>query len=230
MNALMKLVLKGSVVAILASGVATGCGSDKDDADTGGAAGEPSDGGSNTTAGTKGNEGGGGADAAGSGNEGGTTNLGGSTAGGETSGGAGASGGAAQGGASGMAVGKFCNGIVLTTDEDGEGGAPSVDNDTTFRVELGVGDDVVTFTAQTGQCAPADGEACTPIPVGNVPYKLFDADTETELDSGMVPTVEDGQEWFFWSEIHEGFPVLSGDTQPALVCSEVTYDDVFPAE
>jgi hypothetical protein len=230
----MKLVLKGSVVAVLASGVVTGCGSDKDDGDTGGEAGQPSTGGSNT-AGTKSNEGGGGADAAGGGNEGGTPALGGSTAGGETaiggeaSGGA-AQGGAAQGGASGMAVGKFCNGIVLTTDEDGAGGAPEVDNDTTFRVELGVGDDMVEFTATTGECAPADGEACTPIPVGNVPYKLFDADTETELDSGMVPMIADGEEWFFWSEIFEGFPVLSGDTAPSMVCADTTYDDLFPAE
>jgi hypothetical protein len=238
MNALMKVVLKGSIVALVATGLATGCGTDKDDG-TGGEAGDTG-GGTKNTAGTKSNEGGGGSDPVGGANEGGSApggsasggekTAGGADVGGESQGGA-AQGGAAQGGASGFAVGKFCNGVELTSDDDGDGGAAPVPEDVTFRVELGEGDAMVSFTAKSGECAPADGEACTPIPVGaDIPYKMFDADTDTELDSGMIKSIVDGEEWFFWSEIFQDFPVLSGatDEDPQTVCSEMTWAQIVP--
>jgi hypothetical protein len=235
MNALMRFALKSSVAALLAAGVMTGCGSDKDDSDQGGAAGEPSNGGSDNSAGTNSNEGRGGADAAGGMTDGGLNPGGaaGSSSGGEKTAGGEASGGASpQGGASGSAVAKFCNSIILTTD-DGEGGAAPVDNDTTFRLELGEGDDVVKLTATTGECAPVDGDSCTPIPVGDVPYKLIYIDedaVETELDFGSVPMIADGEEWYFWSEIFEENPVLAGGPEASLVCADATFDDIVPTE
>jgi hypothetical protein len=246
MNALTKVVLKGSILALVAAGLATGCGTDKDDTTTGDAG--DNGGGTKSTAGTKNNVGGGGAKSVGGASDGGAAAAPGGaasggekTAGGEDSGGAAqggaaqggaAEGGAAQGGADGAAVAKFCNGVELGSDEDGEGGAPPVSEDVTFRVELGEGDAMVSFTAKTGECAPVDGAACTPIPVGaDVPYKMFDAETDTELDAGTIKVIADGEEWFFWSEIFEDFPVLSGttDEDPETVCSEMTWDTIVPA-
>jgi len=114
--------------------------------------------------------------------------------------------------------------------------------DTTFILVVGEGADEVTFTATTGECVPADGVACMPLPIGPaVPVAMFDADdTTTEVYSGVINS-EDGDKWIFntTTETVEvvtdacedppcTFPVADGNTVSAnFTCEEITYDDVY---
>lgn len=111
------------------------------------------------------------------------------------------------------AVAKFCNSLTRG------------DYDTTLQLVVGEGDDAVTFTATTGECVPADGLACTEVPVGdNVLVELFDTDGNYLLDSGTA-LLEAGGEYAFYTELSEDYPVWSGAIlDQDLTCAEFNYD------
>ena len=233
MNALFKIMLKGSAVSALAlTMAAVGCSDADKETETGaggedggGKGGTPSTGGSSTNGG----EGGAGATAPGGADAGGAE-AGGAEAGGADAGGAG-------GAESGVSVAKFCNDLTFGTEE-----APM---DTTFILEIGEGADKVTFTATTGECVPADGEACKTIPLGaKVPVALFDADdTSAPLYEGLIDSA-DGDKWIFNTGLETvedvtpaceeppcTFPIAEGNTvKPEFTCEEITYDDVYPPQ
>ena len=226
MKAFLRLVLKGSAVSAFALTLAAvGCSdSDKDNepgagGDDGGGKGGTSSAGSGND---KGGEGGAGATTPGGADAGGAAS-GGADAGGADAGGADAGG--AGGSDSGLSVAKFCNDLV-TGEEPNE-------EDTTFILEIGEGADKVTFTAKTGECVPADGDACKSIPIGaEVPVKLFDADAPTVvLDNGVIDSA-DGDKWIFNTTVSddaEPAPVVEGNTvKPEFTCEEITYNDVYP--
>lgn len=233
MNALFKMMLKGSAVSAIAlTMAAVGC-SDKDkDTETGaggesggGKAGTPSAAGSDS----KGGEGGAGATTPGGADAGGA-DAGGADAGGADAGGAG-------GADAGLSVAKFCNDLTFGTEQN--------PMDTTFILEVGEGADKVTFTAKTGECVPADGEDCKSIPLGaEVPVALFDADdTSAPVYEGKIDSA-DGDKWIFNTTIETveevtaacddppcNFPVAEGNTVNAnFTCEEITYDDVYPPQ
>jgi hypothetical protein len=233
MKALFKLVLRGSLVGAIAMATATGCGDDSSDGD--GDGGEGNSGGS--SAGTQNTSGS--ANEAGDTSNGGTTSTAGSTGGGEggttSEGGAGPDpfGGApSEGGATydGPAVAKFCN--TLTFDPDGAGGAGGAGSapaePTTLRLEIGEGADMVSFTATTGECVPADGEACTEIPTGPaVLISLFDVDDDAEpLDFAPVEVLE-SEQWIIYTDVDGGQPIWNGGTlKPTFECSAIKYEDI----
>jgi hypothetical protein len=244
MKALFKLVLRGSLVGAIAMATATGCGDDADDGDGNG--GEGNSGGSAAgTSGAAGDDstdggtspGNGGTDAQG-GQGGQTTGVGGSGAGegGATTdtGGAGSDpfGGAANGGAvneyMGPSIAKFCNTLVF--DEGGEGGAPG--QPTTMRLEIGVGNDKVTFTAATDECVPADGEACTEIPSGQaVLVNLFDVDDDTVPIDFATANIAENDQLIFYTDIDNNAPIWNfRGLNPGFACEDVTYDDVLAIE
>src|SRR6478609_421920 len=242
MNALLSLTLKGSAIgALMLAVTAVGCSSDSDDKDgTGGKggtsaggsksdAGEPSTdkgGDKGTTPGEGGNGAGGstssGGDDAGKGGE--DTGIGGehlTGGGGEpASGGAPAIG---EGGSpsvgTGPAEGKFCNTLSF-----GDG---TNDEDTTFVLEVGTGADKVTFTAKTGECAPADGLACQVLPEGDaVQIVLRDAsDLDTAIETSEAEILA-GEDWVFWNAVEDGTLVTKGFPidQSEAECKDVTYD------
>jgi hypothetical protein len=242
MNALFNLVLKGSAIGVLAL-VATAAGCSDSDNDDAGTAGSSSKGGSSGTAGKTSTEAGD-TGAAGDSTDGGTTSggttSGGTTSGGTTSGGAGGDDGSAGGPDIGLGGGDFGGG-----GDTGTGIGPSVakfcntlsfganHDDTTMILEVGTGADKVTFTATTGECVPADGDACTEIPQGaNVPIVMFDADdTDTALDDGHA-SIGAGQEWVFYTNLGgteaDPFPVIDGGAlnQNGVKCEDVTYADI----
>jgi hypothetical protein len=234
MNAVLKLMLKGSAISAVAVMMsAVGC-SDSDKGTETGAGGEsgggkggtPSAAGSTNNGGDstgKGGEGGagattpGGADAGGA--DAGGADAGGADAGGADAGGADA-GGAGSGGAAGVAIAKFCNGTGT------ENAA------LTYILKVGEGADQVTFTATTGECAPAVGVECKAIPVGEeVAVALFDAAAPTvELYSGTVFDIVDGDEVFFYTDLDQNNNDIVDaftfeDATPS--CKEATYEQVY---
>jgi hypothetical protein len=241
MNALYKLMLRGSVVSALALlTAAVGC-SDTDKEDETGAGGEPAGkAGSSSTAGSSSNPGGAGGDAptptAGTAGAGGAEGGAGPT--GTTEGGAAGAGGAGSdrpeivfsaggdgaGGASDVpTVAKFCNSLTFVV--DGE------EADTTMVLEVGEGADKVTFTALSGTCAPADGAECKAIPHGaDVPVTLFDADDlDTALDEGFIKS-RGGASWIFYTDLTEGAspsPIVGGAPIDSPACEDVIWEDVF---
>lgn len=245
MNALLRLVLSGSAVGAIALMAASGCSSDSDDGtpapeggdNGGGTAGSSSKGGSTGKGGSASGgapEGGagGGTEAPGGASPGGSDAGGSGGAGaGADSGGAGTTGGAAAGsdaggsgtgGAGSVAVGKFCNTLVFGQDPDFVS--------TTFRLEIGEGADMVSFTADSFECVPVTGTACSPIPVGtDIPVALFDADNDAQpLDSALVD-IADGEEIYFWNDLDNGNnPIIAAATDETLVCKDTDYDTLFP--
>jgi hypothetical protein len=245
MKALLNVMLKGAVVGTVATLLAVGCGDNNDDNDNpGGEAGEGGSGGSSggtkNQAGTKSDAGDGnggaaspGAGAPGEGGSGAATGgaaTGGAPEGGSAGGESGpdpfAEGGAGLGGASyeGPAIAKFCN--SLTFGPEGE------EMPTTFRLEIGEGNDKVTFTASTGECAPADGDACTVIPTGEaVPIRLFDVDGQDPLDDA-TGTITADEQYVFITDLDtsgaEPFPIWNAlFVNPKFTCEDVTYTDTF---
>ena len=240
MNAFFKLMLKGSAVSALGLVMAAvGC-SDSDKETTpgaggdsgGGKAGSPSAAGSSTDGGdpstSDGGTAAGGVATTPGGAESGGAEAGGAEAGGAEAGGAAAGG---AGGADGLSVAKFCNNLTFDPDIDND---PNIDDaeNTTFILEIGEGADKVTFTAATGTCVPADGNACKPIPLGaETPVVLFDADAPTTpLDSGSIDSA-DGDNWIFYTDVSAGAdpaPIVQGEAVTDFTCEEITYDDVYP--
>jgi len=236
MKALYKLVLRGSVVSALALvTAAVGCSDTNKDDETG-AGGEPGKAGSSSTAGSSNNPGGAGGDAP---TTAGTAGAGGAEGGaGPTEGGAAGAGGApvdrpdivfsaggdGAGGASDEpAVAKFCNSLTFGTDDN--------PMDTTMILEIGEGNDKVTFTALSGTCAPADGAECKPIPLGDaVPVALFDADApDTALDEGTIKS-RGGSNWIFYTDLTEEAeptPIVGGAPFESPACEDIIFEDVF---
>lgn len=239
MKALFKLVLRGSLVCAIAMATATGCGDDSSDGD--GDAGEGNSGGS--AAGTKNTSGS--ANAGEPSNGGSTSNAGAPSDGGTDSGtgGTGEGGSATEGGSGpnpfggapseggatydGPAIAKFCN--TLTFDPDGAGGEGGASAEpTTLRLEIGEGDEMVSFTATTGECVPPDGEACTEIPTGPaILISLFDVDDDAEpLDFGPVEVLE-SEQWILYTDIANDQPIWNGGTlKPSFACEDILYEDI----
>jgi len=229
MNALFKLVLKGSAVSALAlATAAVGC-SDSNKDDTDGTAGDTGKSGSSNTAGSTSTPGGNGGEAP----TAGTPGAGGADGGAApVEGGAGgdrpdivfSNGGDGAGGASDEpSVAKFCNSLTFGTSD-----APM---DTTMILEIGEGADKVTFTAVSGTCAPMDGAACKSIPHGTeVPVALFDADEPTTaLDSGTIVS-RGGANWIFYTDLTEEStptPIIQGAPIDSPACEDVIWEDVF---
>jgi hypothetical protein len=245
MNAFFKLVLKGSAIGALSLvAVAAGCSDSSDDNK-----GDDAAGGDNSTTGGKNNTGGSNSNAGKDGAQAGDTSTpqGGdtSTMGGATStmggdngvitmggdkgtggdligaGGAGLGFGGQKGTGTGPSVAKFCNTLSF--------GAA----DTTMILEIGEGADKVTFTATTGECVPADGDACTEIPQGDaVSISMFDMDDpSTALDTISIG-VGAGEQLIFWTDLggpdNDPFPIISGTSLDAAeqLCKDVTYDQI----
>ncbi len=242
MNALFKMMLRGSAIgALTLVGVGAGCSSDDNGGTTPGAAGDDSGGSSSagkSSGGTKSDAGGPGAGGDRPNGGSGGTNAGGDNVGGDNVGGdpglAGAPPiGPAEGGSpafgaggetgtgTGPSVAKFCNTLEFQ-------GA-----DTTMILEIGEGAEKVTFTATTGECAPPDGEECKEIPQGDdVVVAMFDADDTSEpLDVKGAP-VGAGEDWVFWTDLEvvgdQNQPVIAGTTinQNVATCEEIVYDDI----
>ena len=237
MKALFKLLLKGSLVGAIAMATATGCGDDSSDeggeggeGNSGGStagtqntsgsanAGEPSNGGSTSNAGgpsSAGAAGDGGTDS-GTGGTGAVGGEGGSATGPNPFGGAPSEGGASY---EGPPIAKFCN----TLSFDGA--------DTTFRLEVGEGVDMVSFTASTGECVPADGAACREIPTGaDIVVSLFDLDDDSApLDFSPIEIV-DNEQWIFYTDLTDGAeptPIWNGGSLKAgFACEDIIYDDI----
>jgi hypothetical protein len=243
-------MLKGSLVSLLAVAAATGCGDDSDNGDGGGEAGEGNSGGAaagekNTSgsanlAGETGSDGGTSPGSGGAPSEAGTGTAAGGASGG-ASGGAGAGeGGTADGGGAGPApfggaaggggdsgyqgppLAKFCNTVMSGTAED--------PMPTTLRLEIGAGVDKMTFTASSGECVPADGEACTEIPTGAaVLVSLFDVEEDTlPLDAATIEILQDEQ-LIFYSAVNEAMEPFWDVrvVNPTFACEDITYDDVL---
>lgn len=245
MKALFKLMLKGSLVSMIAMAAATGCGDDADDGGNDGAGGEDTSAagtkntsGSANVAGDTSSDGGtspGGGGAPDGGGEG--PGVGGASGGvgsgeGGTANGGGAGpdpfGGAASGGAGsgyeGPPIAKFCNTLTFGTEQD--------PMPTTMRLEIGVGNDKVTFEASTDECVPANAVACTVIPTGAaVLVNLFDVDDDTlPIDTATLEIVQDEQLLFF-TDIDGQNPVWAARTiNPSFACEDITYDDVLAIE
>ena len=233
MNAFFKLMLKGSALSALALvTAAAGCSDSNKDTtpgaggDSGGKAGSASQAGGTSKSGSTNAAGDGTGGASGGATSGGAAatdaGAGGVTTetGGAGDGGAGGGGGAA----SDPAIARFCNDLTFGTQQN--------PTDTTMVLEIGEGADKVTFTATTGHCAPVDGAACTPIPIGtDVPVTLFDADNLTlVIDSGTIDTAS-GENWIFYTDLStdaEPSPVVSGAPTTDVACKDVTYSDVYP--
>jgi hypothetical protein len=220
--------------------VVSGCsddgGSDEDNGgdsstagtkNTAGTGGTKNTGGSDSNGGADSNNGG--SDSAGE-NSGGTAPSAGTGAGGDSGGSAGGgggdeAGGGGGGGAAGLAVAKFCNTLTFGTEQD-----PEI---TTFRLDIGVGAEKVSFTADSFECTPIVNTDCTPIPLGDQPYELFDmADDSAPVDSGTVQLIEDGDEWFFLTDLSdddEPSPILGGgvDGSGTLVCKTADYEEIL---
>lgn len=231
------LILKCSLAGAVALAVASGCGDNKDDETPSGEAGEGNSGGS--SAGSK-NDGGSKSDAgstsdAGEPSNGGSESVGGAgpDAGGAANAGSGGSdlfggapgtGGAAGTPYEGPPVAKFCNTLYFG------------DDPTTFRLEVGTGNDKVTFTAASGECVPADGNACTEIPSGEaVTVALFDVDADTDpVDFADIAISENTQYLFVTDtdtvvvdQMEEIVPIWSGGSLKAeFACEDVTYDSL----
>jgi len=240
MNALFKLMLRGSAIGALSLvAMAAGCSDDdKDGGSTPGAAGDDSGGksggGSSNGGGTKSEAGepgsagdkpdGGTAGTAGTGGTGGDNGGGEPGAGGLPSDGGSpplGNGGAPSVG-TGPAEAKFCNTLSFG------------DADTTMILEVGTGADKVTFTAVTGHCAPPDGQACREIPTGaEVSLVLFDQDnTSSPLDEATAEILE-GEDWIFYTKLvgpsSDPSPAVDGVTvdQDVAECKDIVYDDVL---
>jgi hypothetical protein len=244
MNAFFKLVLKGSAIGALSLvAVAAGCSDSSSDDNNKDAAG-----GDNSTTGGKNNTGGSnsqaGKDAQGGDNTGkggdntvamgGSNGMGGDntvvTMGGDKgdaggaqlgSGGDNLGFGGQKGTGTGPSVAKFCNTLSFGNAE------------TTMILEIGEGADKVSFTAATGECVPADGDACTEIPQGDaVSVKMFDMDDpNTSLDE-LVIGIGKGEELAFWTDLGDPdgkpYPIIQGQVlDPTdLACKDVTYENI----
>ena len=249
MKALFKLILKGSLVSMIAMAAATGCGDDADNGGTDNEGGESSTAGTKNTSGTKNSAGEPSTDGGTSTGNGGTDAQGGDTTGvGGASGGSGGSGageggidsggagpdpfgGAANGGAvneyMGPPIAKFCNTLLF---DENEGGAPGVS--TTMRLEIGTGLDKVTFTASTDECVPADGDACTEIPSGPaVVVNLFDVDDDTLPIDFATANIAENDQLVFYTDVDNNGPIWNVSAlNPGFACEDVTYDDVLAIE
>lgn len=241
MNSLLRFVLSGSAVGVVAIMVASGCSSDSDGGTpteggdsgggTAGSSGSPSKGGSTGNQGGNGNGGSpeagtggtdapggaspGGSDAGGSGGAAAGSDTGGVNAGGMDAGGANAGGGGAG---AGVAVGKFCNPLTFGEAEES----------TTFRIDIGEGAAKVSFTADSFECTPIVGTACTPLPVGeNIPVALFDLDDPSAPVDEKTIDILDGEEIYFEADAPEGLPVINAFTSNTLVCQNTDYTDIY---
>ena len=241
MNALLRLALKGSAIgAVALLTAAAGCSdSDKDDND--GAAGDSTtggttNGGSSSNAGDKGTPGGDKGTAGDDGNAGGTSNAGGDATGGVDNGAGGgtdivfAQGGDANAGGAGTggpAIARFCNDLTIGPDDEHQ-------EPTTLRLEIGEGADKVTFTATTGECAPADGEACAEIPTGtDVPIQMVDPSAPNLVLDSATATVRSGQNWLFYTDLtdeQEPQPIFNGGALESPVCDDIIYTDIYPED
>jgi hypothetical protein len=234
MKASYKLALKGSALcALVFLSAAAGCSSDSNDTPSGGGTGGSA--GSSSKAGNTSKAGSNAAAGDNSGTSGSPTTGTGGAPGGE--GGANAGGApetpnagspgnplsfggesSAGGAGTGPAVAKFCN--TLTAD----------DMDTTMILTVGEGLDKVTFTATTGECVPADGDACTEIPVGEaVLVMMADGDAPAvPLDTGIAK-IQAGQDWIFYTDLDAGQPIWNGghlNKNAGFTCEDITYDDI----
>lgn len=243
MNALYKLVLKGSLMSAFALvTAAVGC-SDTNKDDEPGAGGEAGKAGSSNVAGSTSNPGGAGGDApttAGTAGAGGAEGGAGPTTEGGAAGAAGGGGAPAErpdivfsaggdgaggegGAASDPTVAKFCNSLTFGPEDD--------QMDTTMILEIGEGADMVKFTAVSGTCAPADGLECKPIPHGAaVPVALYDADApDTALDEGTIKS-RGGTNWIFYTDLSEDAdpsPIVGGAPFESPACEDIIFEDVF---
>ena len=219
MNAFLKLMLKGSAVSAMAlTMAAVGCSDDDKDTKPG-AGGESGGGkaGSATSGTTNGGD---------PGTDGGTGGVAGGAGPTDNGGASGADAGGAGGaaGANGISVARFCNDLTF--------GTQAAPMDTTLILEIGTGADKVTFTATTGECAPADGAACSSIVLGpDVPVALFDADDTTQvLYEGSINS-EAGDNWIFFTDLSADdppSPIAQGQAITNAACEDITFDDVYP--
>jgi hypothetical protein len=235
MNALFKLTLKSTAIGAIAFfAVASGCSSNTED-DTGAGGDSSTSGGSSSTtagksgtAGAKDNTGGDPSTTGGA-----PSGTAGASLGGESSGGGaiesnqgggpdlifGQGGDGAGGAGTGPAVGKFCNTLE-------KGGKPI-----TLRLEIGEGAEMVTFTAKTGQCAPADGKACTPLPLGtDVLIQMFDNSAPTVVIDAGTADILPGEDWILFTDLDETGatpqPIFDGGVVTSVACEDVVYDDI----
>jgi hypothetical protein len=117
------------------------------------------------------------------------------------------------------ALAKFCN--VLT-----HAGIA-----THLRLEIGDSASKVSIEADTDECLPFVGTACTSIPTGNaVPIALFDRDTNQRLYAGTLK-ITAHQAWVFWADISSGAdatPLVQADIQPSgSDCQTKDYSDLL---
>lgn len=110
-----------------------------------------------------------------------------------------------------FAFGKFCNGLSF---------------DLTLTLSIGTGSKAVEISAESGECTPISGEACTPMPVGiNVPLTLWNGDIEIIT---YPVDIAEGVYWIFLAyEDGESIDV-AGDPVTQDVC-ELGYDAPTPA-
>lgn len=242
MKAWWKVAVKGSVASALAFMVAMGC----DDEDGAPVASNGGEGGADAT-GAAGSEPQGGSEAQAGGESGGTSSgasagmggfaiggycasasdiCGGGTGNVEPSSGGG--GGQAAAGAAGAAAGdpdasvaRFCNGIS----DDGQ--------NVTFILEVGEGDEKVTFTANSFECAPPDGAACLPIPLGlEVPVALYEEGDPVPWYEGTLFS-EAQDQWLLYTILQpigdDAVPSVEGTTTNGEVaCDDTTYEHAYP--
>jgi hypothetical protein len=229
MQLIRKVLLNASLAGMVVLSVATGCGGDDDDDVNTGNGGEDS--GGAATAGT--NQGAGA----------GEPSDAGATSGGESSGGAGVSPGGtpnagaapAEGGASQAGAGSIFGGAP-TSAGAGSGADAAVakfcntlgGDATTLRLEIGEGINKLTFTAASGECAPADGQACTEIPSGQaVIVSLYDEANDTLPLHVNPQKIGDGQSWLFFVEKKGANVIWSARTiKGGVACEDVGFSDL----
>lgn len=234
MKAWSKLVVNGSLLGLVATMVVVGCGDDNKDTNDDNKGGEPaaagsssggkSSGGSNSTPNA-------GETSGGTSSEAGASTGGVPTAEGGTGNAGGDQGGADQGGAGGtgpetwdetISVARFCNGLSGTDNQN-----------ITFILEIGEGNDKLTFSADSHTCAPVDGAACTTLPLGQeVPVTLYQEGDDEPWYEGTINS-EAGDQWLFTTFLaNDGevdYPSLDGTTTNGLglACNNLTYADVY---
>jgi hypothetical protein len=237
MNAWSKLVVNGSMLGLLATMVVVGCGDDNKDSNGANNGGEPAAAGSSS-----GGKSSGGSNSTPNAGEpsGGTSSEAGATTGGvPAQGGTGADGGtdqggADQGGAGGtgpetwdetISVARFCNGLSGANDAN-----------ITYILEIGEGNEKVTFSAASHTCAPVDGAVCTTLPFGQeVPVVLYQEGDDEPWYEGTINS-EAGDQWLFTTFLdNDGevdFPSVEGSTTNGLglACNNLKYSDVYETE
>lgn len=223
MNLSGNWMLRGcGLLALVLAASLNACSSSDDDEGTAGTGGASGSGGTSGSGGAAG-DGSGGSSGDGSGGTAGTGGAAGDTGTGGSSGEAGMGGGAGQAGGGGgdeAPTAKFCNNVAF-----GE-------MDITLRLDIGTAPNVVSISALTGTCTPVPPMPCTEIPAGtDIPVAMIDVDaSETPIATATLTTVA-GESWLLVGDVDDLGPLVDGERIPeGLMCSDITYDDVFQPE